>query len=198
MDKIILFQDGLTLLLDTYFIETRFFIVLPLVFAAAVFDVRSLRIPNWLVFGGAILGILYSSISAYGMGAMSSLGGLAVGLAAFMPLYMLRAMGAGDVKLMGMVGSFLGPTSTFGAVLTVFVVGGVLAIAAAIRNRAVQTLVDNSRFILTDITFKVMNGSAIRVDPPPASAGKLPYALAIAAGTITHVFLLKSGHALIS
>lgn len=198
MDKIILFDDGLTLLLDAYLIETKFFIVLLLVLLAAAFDCRSFRIPNLLVFCGAIIGIAYNSVSIYGIGAISSMGGLAVGLAAFMPLYMLRAMGAGDVKLMAMVGTYFGPISTFGAVLTVLVAGGVLAIAAAIRNRALQTLLENFRFMMTDLTIKAMTSSAVRGNIPPASAGKLPYALAIAAGTAIHIYLLKIGHALLS
>lgn len=197
MDNIILFQDGLVLFFDSYFIETKLAIVLLLVSAATAFDVRSHRIPNWLVFSGALVGIVYHAFSPYGLGAFSSLKGLVVGLAAFMPLYMLRAMGAGDVKLMAMVGAFLGPASALGAVLTTFIAGGVLAIAAAIRNRAMPRLLENLRFMMADVTMKVMTGSGAHIGEVPASAGKVPYALAIAAGTATHIFLMRSGHALL-
>jgi prepilin peptidase CpaA len=198
MDTIILFQDGLVLFFDKYFIETRLAIVLIFLIVATVFDVRSHRIPNWLVFSGALVGIAYQALSPYDRGAIHSLAGMAVGLAAFMPLYMLRAMGAGDVKLMAMVGAFLGPASAIGAVLMTFIAGGVLAIAAAIWNGAMQTLVENLRFMMADMTMKVMTGSAAQVDARPASAGKVPYALAISVGTATHIFLMKNGHALLS
>ena len=62
--------------------------------------------------------------------------GIAVGLAMGLPLYWLRAMGAGDVKLMGMVGAFLGGADTFAATLVIFVVGGVLGLVAVARRRA--------------------------------------------------------------
>lgn len=198
MDNVILFQDGLVLFFGTYFIETKLAIVLLLLSAATVFDIRSHRIPNWLVFSGALAGIAYQAFSPYDRGAIHSLAGLAVGLAAFMPLYMLRAMGAGDVKLMAMVGAFLGPASAFGAVLTTFIAGGALAIAAAIRNGAMSTLLENLRFMMADMTMKVMTGSAAHVEARPVSAGKMPYALAIATGTATHIFLMQSGHALLS
>ena len=199
MDKIILFQDGLVLFLGSYFIEVPLAIVLLLLAIATVFDIQSHRIPNWLVFSGALAGLAYHALSSYGMGAMASVQGLAVGLAAFMPLYLIRAMGAGDVKLMAMVGAYLGPASAFGAVLTVFIAGGVLAMAAAIRNRALPRLYENLRFIMADMSMKMMvGGAAAQVDAVPVSAGKLPYALAIATGTVIHIYLMRSGHALFS
>ena len=199
MDKIILFQDGLVLFLGSYFIEISYAIVLFLLAIATVFDVRSHRIPNWLVFSGALLGLAYHAFSPYGTGVIASVGGLAVGLVSFMPLYLLRAMGAGDVKLMAMVGAYLGPASAFGAVVTVFIAGGVLALAAAIRNRALPRLYENLRFIMADMSMKMMvGGAAAQVDAIPISAGKVPYALAIAAGTAIHIYLMRSGHALLS
>jgi prepilin peptidase CpaA len=198
MNGIILFQDGLVLFFGTYFIEARLAILLLLVAAATVFDVRSHRIPNWLVFTGTLVGIAYHAFSPYDRGVLHSLAGMAVGLAAFMPLYMMRAMGAGDVKLMAMVGAFLGPASALGAVLTTLIAGGILAIAAAIRTGVMQTLLENLRFMMADMTMKVMTGSAANIEAQPASAGKVPYALAIATGTAAHIFLLRSGHALLS
>lgn len=198
MNNLILFQDGMVLFLGRYFIEISMVMVLLLVAVAMVFDVKSHRIPNWLVFLGALLGLAYQTYSTYGIGAMASIQGLAVGLAAFMPLYLLRAMGAGDVKLMAMVGTYLGPLSTLGAVLTVFIAGGVLAMAAAVRNRALPRLYENLRYIMADVGMKIMVGGAAQVDAVPVSAGKLPYAIAIAAGTAIHIYLLRTGHAMFS
>lgn len=198
MNNIILFQDGLVLFLGKYFIEIPLAIALLLLATAVVFDVKSHRIPNWLVFSGALVGLAYHALSSHGMGVMASLQGLAVGLVAFMPFYLLRAMGAGDVKLMAMVGAYLGPASAFGAVLTVFIAGGVLAMAAAVRNNALPRLHENLRFIMADMSMKMMAGGAAQVDAIPVSAGKLPYAIAIAAGTAMHIFLVRTGHALLS
>ena len=197
MDDIIHFQDGLVLFSGTYFIEIRLAIVLLLLLVATAFDIRSRRIPNWLVFSGALIGIVYHALSPYDRGTIYALEGLAVGFIAFLPLYILRAMGAGDVKLMAMAGAFLGPASTLSAVLLTFIAGGVLAIVAAVRNGAMQMLLKNVRFIMTDMTMKVMTGSAAGIEARPLSAGKVPYALAIAIGTAIHIFLMQKGYSLI-
>ena len=109
-------------------IEIKIALLVALVAVAAGFDLKSRRIPNWLVLVGLVSSFIvqilfnssgsFSGFKAWGLG-------LLVGFGLFLPLYLLRAMGAGDVKLMAMVGAFLGPVSALGAVLTALVVGGV-------------------------------------------------------------------------
>jgi hypothetical protein len=66
--------------------------------------------------------------------------GLFVGLVALLPMYLLRAMGAGDVKLMGLVGVFLGPLHVLGATLSILLVGGVLALVFAIHGNKLHSV----------------------------------------------------------
>jgi prepilin peptidase CpaA len=110
----------------------------------------------------------------------------------------MRAMGAGDVKLMAMVGAFLGPASALGAVTTTLITGGALAIFAAIRNKSMQRMLNNIRFMMTQAMVGVATGNRVRTEMLSASAGKLPYGVAIAIGTTAHLLLSKNGHALIS
>ncbi|MDB5764981.1 MAG: peptidase prepilin type [Herminiimonas sp.] len=198
MDNIILFQDGLVLFFGTFFIEIERAVLIALVVIAAIFDIHSHRIPNWLVFWGIVTSVVFHSVSPFGIGAVNSIEGFGVGLASFMPLYIIRAMGAGDVKLMAMVGAFLGPTAAFGAVITTFIVGGVLAITAASLNKSTRRMFSNIRSIMTNTIVNASIGTHIQTDISTFSAGKLPYAVAIALGTIAHILLLHTGHALIS
>lgn len=173
-------------------------ILLLLVTAAAVFDLKSRRIPNGLVLVGLvaslILQIIFSSFSSlYGFKNWGY--GLLVGFGLFLPLYLLRAMGAGDVKLMAMVGSFLDPGSAIGAVLTTLVVGGALAITVALWNGVLQQVVTNTRTQLTLTMFKKLSGGDAQLEAMPSSAGNLPYAVAIAVGTLIHLVLVGSGRA---
>ncbi|HEU4352940.1 MAG TPA: prepilin peptidase, partial [Burkholderiales bacterium] len=90
-------------LLQMLVLSPRTGTLMALLVVAAVIDVRSGRVPNWLVFGGALYALIYNTISplyARDIGVLFSLGGLAVGLAALLPAYLFRVMGAGDVKLM--------------------------------------------------------------------------------------------------
>ena len=179
-------------------LEIKLALLVVLVAVAAGFDLKSRRIPNWLVLMGLIASFIFqilfnssgsfSGFKAWGLG-------LLVGFGLFLPLYLLRAMGAGDVKLMAMVGAFLGPVSALGAVLMTLVVGGVLAIAVALWSGVLRHTLGNIRFVLTQTMLKTLPGG-VQLEAPAYSAGSLPYAVAIAAGTLIHLILERSGHAL--
>lgn len=156
-------------------------------------DVRHQRIPNRLVFWGAGLGVLLNAFMPEGLGFMSQLpgglgfvsavAGLAIGLAALLPMYWLRAMGAGDVKLMAMVGAFLGPGDVLGAILCTFLAGGVLSLGFAWKTGVLRRTLQNIRFIVYSGAVKIAAGSVPTLEDAPETAGKFPYAVAIAVGT---------------
>ncbi len=176
-------------------------ILLILVTVAAGFDLKSRRIPNWLVLVGLvaslILQITFNSFNSFQ--SFKDWGyGLLVGFGLFLPLYMLRAMGAGDVKLMAMVGAFLGPASALGAVLTTLIAGGILAIVVALFSGVLLQTIANIRTALTLGMYKTLTGGGIQLETMPASAGNLPYAVAIAIGTLIHVILLTQGRPIFS
>lgn len=178
-----------------FFIDLNLALLVTLVAVAAWFDIKARRIPNWLVLAG-----LASSLGTHiflGNGGFSAWAlGLLAGFGLFLPLYLVRAMGAGDVKLMGMVGAFLGPASAIGVVLTTLVAGGVLAIAVALWSGALRHTLANVRSLMIQTMFKTLHGGGVQIEAPPVSAGNLPYGVAIAAGTFIHLFLERSGHAL--
>lgn len=164
---------------------------LALLLAVAVgTDIRSRRIPNLLVLTGITiaLGIHFAWIitgqtTFAGPDWWSTLAGLATGFALFLPLYLLRAMGAGDVKLMAMVGAFVGPSSVLTVALYTLAAGGLLAILLMlVRGVAAQTL-SNLRFMLNSLAIRVSTGQGGRPEPLKNTAAHIPYALAIAIGT---------------
>ena len=189
--------DAAVNLLATLVLSPRTGVLLALLVAAAVSDSRSGRVPNWLVFGGALYAVVYNAffpLYPRDIGALFALGGLAVGLAAFLPAYLFRIMGAGDVKLMAMVGAFLGPWSTVGAVLSTLIAGGVLTLALALSGGRLGRMLHNVAMICRGTVFTLSTtgaGGTVTTDGP--SAGRMPYGIAIAVGTIAYLTFSQLG-----
>lgn len=153
-------------------------------------DIRYYCIPNLLVFPGAAIGLLLNTFLPQemgGLGALPSLAGLGVGLVILLPLYILRAMGAGDIKLMAMIGTFVGPSSILMITVYVLLAGGILALSVALLRGRFSKLIDNLKFML----FLRLAGTSTMSLPTTKtldqSAGKLPYGAAIAAGTLFYL-----------
>ena len=183
-------------LLQMLVLSPRTGVLIALLVIAAVIDMKTGRIPNWLVFGGALYALVYNTMSplyARDIGILFALGGLAVGLVALLPAYLFRVMGAGDVKLMAMVGAFIGAWATVGAVLATLVAGGVLALALAMWAGRTVRLLRNVAAVSrgTMVTMATgIGGLAVHAGP---SAGKMPYGVAIAVGTIAYLVLSQLG-----
>ncbi|MGE5523476.1 MAG: prepilin peptidase [Rhodospirillaceae bacterium] len=170
--------------------------------AAIVRDVRTHRIPNRLVLFGFVGAMVLSAVAPYGEGyfAASHAGGpgmtgallgAATGFGAFLPLYLFRAMGAGDVKLMAMTGAFLAPYGAAEAALLTLAFGGFISVLVAAWNGVLKHAVANVRFMLTDALVRSVGARTAAIEPALSSAGKVPYAIAIGAGTAAHVALCR-------
>jgi len=169
-------------------LDPRLGALVVLLVAAAVSDVKTRRIPNALVFAGALYGLAWHAF--FESGVFTALGGLAVGLGGLLPLYLLRVMGAGDVKLMAMAGAFLGASDAFGAVLATLVAGGVLAVALTLATGRFAAMLRNVLAVCRGTMLSLATGvSGLAVHDGP-SAGRMPYAVAIAAGTIVYLVAL--------
>jgi len=176
-----------------------------LVLTALVFDLRQRRIPNKLVLLALGAGLLINLIgpqtwlSGTGLftiypGALGIKGavlGALTGLAVFLPFYLLRAMGAGDVKLMAGIGSFVGPAAAIDVALFILVTGGVLAMVRMVWAHKSQLVLVN---IVTALG-QWVPGSAARFDPATQSADRMPYGLAMAGGLLAYGAWIFSGHA---
>lgn len=161
-----------------------------LLVTAAVIDCRTLRIPNWLTLGGMVAGLAFGTAlgkTPYA-GLLISLGGLAVGMGVLLPLYAIRVMGAGDVKLMGAAGAFLGVPGTLNALLFTAIAGGIAAIAVALHRRAFRRMTSNlSQAAVQMLVFATVGGQRPGDAIAAHSVGKLPFGICICAGTFAYV-----------
>ena len=179
-------------LLATLLLSGRTGVLLLLLATAAVIDVRSHRIPNWLVLSGALYALAFNTVFPpwlHGT-ALFPLAGLGLGLALFLPLYLLRAMGAGDVKLLAMCGAFLGPNEIWRVALAVLITGGLLGVVYVLANGSALRMVQNLTTLFRVGALDTMTGAvpSLRI-PASVSAGRLPYGVAIAVGTAAYLVL---------
>ena len=174
-----------------------------LLVAAAVIDVRTMRIPNWLTVCGALIGLALNAALQWQLlgplwaidGVLWALGGLAAGLVLLLPFYALGLMGAGDVKLMAMVGAFLGFPQVLAAIVSSFIAGGLVAVAFAMYHRALLRTFSNVGAMAYSMTFATLAGFRPVADlESRPSAGKLPYGVGICLGTLAWMTLKQLGY----
>lgn len=159
---------------------------------ACFFDLRTRRIPNWLSAGTLALGVFWNLLAPEGAGLFAaanagtpglwetSLSTIGVLVCLFF-LYSVRVMGAGDAKLIAAVSTFSGGVAAVGLVLAIFAVGGVAALMR-MRNPGRRVAVLRN---LRLISLGALNpGVGPKFDPKADTADHLPYAFAIAGGTV--------------
>jgi prepilin peptidase CpaA len=117
--------------------------------------------------------------------------GIVLGLLMLLPMYALGAMGAGDVKLLAMIGGFLGPVDIIGAGLTSMLVGGLLSLAVAMANGALKRVMSNVKHIVIGSVLRTVSGGSPQMSVTANRTGKLPYAVAIASGTTIYLVLTR-------
>lgn len=157
-----------------------------LVIIGAIWDIRWRRIPNWLTLPGIGLGLALNwFLDIPNANVWSSLKGMAVAFAIYFVLYLLRGMGAGDVKLMAAVGATAGIANWFGILFLTAMVGGAVGILmAATKGRFRPTL-----FNMLRIVGSLGRGRAPYKDNPDldiasGAAMRLPHGVMIALGTL--------------
>lgn len=163
-------------------------IVLGVVGAGAVIDVQTRRIPNLLTFGSAAVAVAYNTWVGGLAGLGQSAAGWGVGVALFLPLFLLKGMGAGDVKLLGAVGAWLGPVEVLNAALYSVIAGGVLALIVGATHGYLGKAFRNLWAMLgfwRAAGIQPLPGLTLEDAPGP----RLAYGVAIAAGTLAAVWL---------
>ena len=154
---------------------------------AVISDIGYQRIPNLITYPTMILGLFHHTATNGMEGFFIGMGGLAVGIVLLIPFYLMGGMGAGDVKLMGAVGSILGPKYAFISFVFTGITGAIYSVLIMIINRKYG--VDLIKRGLTALKILILTKQFV---PVPANNSeqkpKLYYGLAISFGTLLCVF----------
>jgi|GraSoiStandDraft_41_1057321.scaffolds.fasta_scaffold2772291_1 prepilin peptidase CpaA len=164
--------------------------LLLLVIPAAIFDIRSRRIPNWLNLSGLILGFALNIFLADRVtaGLKHSALGMLFAFAVYFVLYLIHAMGAGDVKMMAAVGSIVGPADWLGIFVITAIIGGVFALILMFSKGRARKTLWNVGYLLSEVShFRAPYMTREELDVKSAKAARLPHGFTIAIGCVIFI-----------
>lgn len=146
-------------------------------------DWRSGRIPNWLTIPGFLIGVSVNLLtSGWRLGLETSLKGAGLGLLLLLPFVFLRSLGAGDWKLAGALGAFVGPGILADLLMGSVFVAGIMALGLVIyKRRFKETMRNIGRLLASMLTFHRPEPE-VSLDNPQAL--KVPYGVALALTTV--------------
>jgi len=155
---------------------------------ACVWDIRTRRIPNLLTLGAALLGMCASAIEGGLAGLGASVAGWAVGAVLFLPFFLVRGMGAGDVKLMAALGAWLGPGLVLRSALYAAIAGGGFAVVLSVYHGYLRQALANLGGAL--LYWRTAGpGPVPGLTLASARGPRLPYAIPILVGTVVGIWL---------
>lgn len=166
------------------------FLLIVLVLPAAVFDFRSRRIPNWLCVTGFVAGLGANAALGGWAGLKASLLGFAVAFGLYFVLYLLHAMGAGDVKLMGAAGAITGLHTWLAIFAATSIFGMIAALVLALAKGRLGSTLWNVAYLvreLLSLRAPYMRHEQLDVKNPKTL--RLPHGVSIAAGAAAVLIL---------
>ena len=158
--------------------------------AAVATDIRNHRIPNLLLLPALSLALISHTMTGGIDGLITAAAGFTIGLVMLAPLYVIGGMAAGDVKLLGVVGSFIGPWGVVVAGMATMMAGAIFGIAVIIWQRLPSALELLAARMLS------RPDTGLRTTSVTHSLGRqnhvtyIPYAPAIAVGTVAALWYL--------
>jgi prepilin peptidase CpaA len=161
-------------------------ILLAVLLIAAVIDLRTQKIPNMLTYPAMIFALSYHSAINGFEGLIFSSSGLLIGILLLTIPYVMGGMGAGDAKLLGVIGSFLGAKATFGAFIFIALAGGIYSLALILIHRDVFKGFFSEKLLV--LSSMVMLRQYVPIETgTTGQKPRLKYGVAIAFGTITYL-----------
>jgi prepilin peptidase CpaA len=155
----------------------------------AVYDIRFRRVPNALTLPAIAFGLLlHSLLGGWRQLGMAAAAGLLCGVV-FLFFHLAGGMGGGDVKLMTAAGCLAGLSLVGDLLIFTAVTGGIMATGVALYHRRLKQT-------MTNVYALAVHHRSMGLAPHPElnidneQTLRMPYALAIAAGSVLSLCLL--------
>ncbi len=161
------------------------YVLAAVVLIAAGCDIRSRNIPNWLSLGGVLIGLALHPYLSGWTGLKFSASGFGLAVLMFVPLFVLRWLGGGDVKLMAAVGALAGAGNLFIIFIMDAILGGAVALIAVLfKKRGARTLRNIGRMITSLFRGKAPYRETEELEAGSETSMGMPRAVTIALATL--------------
>lgn len=152
---------------------------------AALWDLKTNRIPNFITFPLILSGLIYYTYSRGYTGLQDALLGVIILMGILLIPFALGGLGAGDVKLMAAIASLNGMTFGIFALLYSSIIGALIALTLAVYRGQLGVTIFTIHSSLLSLTSKIFEGKKPQSDDIITMGIKFPYGLAIFLGTVT-------------
>ena len=162
-------------------------LTLALTLTGALLDWRSRRLPNWLTIPGLLVGVTVHTVVSGWHGALFAVEGAGAAMLLLLAPVLMRLLGAGDWKLVGAVGAFLGPVLILFVLFGSILGSGVMALVQMIyARRVIETFRNMLVLVRGFFSFGLRPNPAISLDN--VALMKIPFGVAVAAATVVCYF----------
>lgn len=158
---------------------------------AAYHDIRWRKIPNWLVLAGLAAGLI-GNLWLRGLpGLALGLGGFVLASIIYFPLYLLKGIGAGDVKLMAALGMIVGPRQWVLLFLFAALLGMIAGLFLAKAKSRLLTTLKNTGLLVKELAaLRTPHEAHEQLQLHHPEALRMPHGVAVAAGTIIFILVM--------
>jgi prepilin peptidase CpaA len=137
-----------------------------LLLLAVILDLKSYKISNYLILTGVFSGIFFQYYECGWAGISLCFLGIIVPILLLFPLFIIKALGAGDIKLFSVIGSYMGIFYVFKSIAAAFIIGAVISLIYLLRYgqvfRRFHYLFCYIQTVISNFTDQGINREAIK------------------------------------
>ncbi len=164
-------------------IEFKLVIISALLLLALASDLINYKIKNSITYSFMLAGLTANFAIEGSKGMIFSLQGIMLPAAALIVLYIMRLVGAGDIKLLSAVGAVMGAGFVVDAMLYSFICGGIIALLLILIRR---NGIERFKYLFSYIKSCIISMELLQYTDfkDMQSTGKFHFSIAIASGTV--------------
>jgi len=169
----------------------KYALLMMLLLMSLISDVKTRKIKNLIVFSFMVMGVLIGLCETGLVGILNSMCGIILPILILFPLFVLKMLGAGDIKCFSAIGAIMGAGFAAESIIYSFIVGGVIALIIMLFN---NNAVKRFKGLLNYLKTCILTFSITQYDDLKRSEGAFRFTYAVVIGVIINLYFFQSKH----